>query len=84
MSYSVFILPRAKKEFSALPKPEYEKVKQAMLALDTNPRPANCSKLTGRDGWRIRVGNYRLIYTIDDKARIVTVLHIGHRRDVYR
>lgn len=84
MNYSVFILARAQRELAILPKSDYEKVKKAMLDLGANPRPANCRKLTGRDGWRIRVGNYRVIYVIDDSARIVTVLHTGHRRDVYR
>ena len=41
-------------------------------------------KLAGREGWRIRVGNYRVIYEIDDSARQVTILHVGHRKDVYR
>lgn len=49
-----------------------------------NPRPSGCLKLTGRNGWRIRGGDYRIIYEIDDKQEMVTVLHIGHRRDVYR
>jgi mRNA interferase RelE/StbE len=43
-----------------------------------------CLKLTGREGWRIRVGKYRVIYEIDDKERAITVLHVGLRRDVYR
>jgi mRNA interferase RelE/StbE len=43
-----------------------------------------CLKLTGREGWRIRVGKYRVIYEIDDKERTITVLHVGLRRDVYR
>jgi len=43
-----------------------------------------CNRLTGRDGWRIRVGDYRVIYEIDDERQMITILHIGHRRDVYR
>lgn len=55
-----------------------------MRGLANQPRPAGRHKLRGRDGWRIRVGNYRVIYEIDDQQSMVTVLHIGHRRDVYR
>ncbi|MBI4267052.1 MAG: type II toxin-antitoxin system RelE/ParE family toxin [Chloroflexi bacterium] len=55
-----------------------------MFGLADSPRPRNSRKLTGRDGWRIRAGAYRVVYEIDDAAHVVTVLHIGHRRDVYR
>ncbi len=49
-----------------------------------NPRPPGCLKLTGREGWRFRLGDYRAVYEFDDKERTVAVLHVGHRRDVYR
>lgn len=62
----------------------YDKVKNSICELGDEPRPEGCRKLTGRDGWRIRVGNHRVIYEIDDTNRIVTILHIGHRRDIYR
>ena len=68
----------------ALGETEYEKIKQAILRLSDNPRPSGCSKLIGREGWKIRVGNYRIIYEINDKAKEIIVLHVGHRRDVYR
>jgi mRNA interferase RelE/StbE len=84
MKYSLFILPRAQKELEALGETEYQRIKEAILRLADNPRPADCSKLVGREGWKIRVGNYRVIYEINDQAKKVIVLHIGHRRDVYR
>jgi len=83
MSYDVFILRRAQKELANLPKTDYERMRDAVMALAENPRPAGCKKLTGREGWRIRSGDYRAIYEIDDAQRRVTVLHIGNRRDVY-
>jgi mRNA interferase RelE/StbE len=83
MSYEVFILRRAQKELAALPKTGYERMRDAIVALAENPRPAGCKKLTGREGWRIRSGDYRAIYEIDDAQKRVTVLHIGNRRDVY-
>ncbi len=83
MSYAVLILRRAQKELGDLPKADYERVKDALASLAEHPRPANCMKLTGREGWRIRSGNYRAIYEIDDIKKTVTVLHVGHRKDVY-
>ncbi len=83
MSYEVLILRRAQKEMADLPKADYERVRDAVAALTENPRPAGCKKLVGREGWRIRSGDYRVIYEIEDTQKKVTVLHIGHRRDVY-
>lgn len=84
MSYSVFILRRAQKELSRLAPKPYEQVKEAVVNLCENPRPTGCKKLTGRDGWRIRVGDYRVIYEVEDNSKRVTVLHVGLRRDIYR
>lgn len=84
MNYEILILRRAQKELARIPREEYERVRDAIRALSLDPRPPGCLKLTGREGWRIRVGNYRVIYEIDDDQRVVTILHIGHRRDVYQ
>lgn len=83
MSYQVLILRRAQKELAVISKPGYGRVRDAVIALAENPRPSNCKKLVGREGWRIRVGDYRVIYEVEDTQQIVTILHIGHRRDVY-
>lgn len=84
MIYTVSILRRAQKELGQLPSGAYERVRDAIGALAQAPRPPGCLKLKGREGWRIRVGDYRVIYEIDDQQQTVTVLHVGHRRDVYR
>jgi len=84
MSYSILILRRAQKELAQLPDAAYERVKNAIPRLAENPRPPGRRKLSGRDDCRIRVGDYRVIYEIDDAQQTVTVLHVGHRRDVYR
>jgi len=55
-----------------------------MLSLGTIPRPPGCKILKGSDKWRIRIGNYRLIYEIDDSAKAVIVIKIAHRSNVYR
>jgi len=83
MSYGVLILRRASKQLADLPFRDYERVKRSVSALADSPRPQGCLKLTGRAGWRIRVGDYRIIYEVDDPNRTVTVLDIGNRRDIY-
>jgi len=84
MSYKILILRHAQKELAQLPKQEYERIKEAVEKLSNEPRPQGCKKLMGREGWRVRVGNYRVIYEIDDTKQALTILHIGHRRDVYK
>jgi mRNA interferase RelE/StbE len=84
MTYTVSILRRAQKELQRIAQEDYERVCEAMRSLAHNPRPIGCLALTGRTGWRIRVGDYRIIYEIDDAQYTVTILHVGHRRDIYR
>jgi len=84
MRYEVSILRRAQKELASLPMEAYEQVKDVILSLAKEPRPARCKKLTARQGWRIRVSDYRILYEIDDAQHTILILHIGHRRDIYR
>ena len=83
MSYNLEILRRAQKELANLPEETYLKIYETVQNLAEDPRPSGCLKLKGREGWRIRVGNYRVLYRIEDQQQIITVVHIGHRRDVY-
>ncbi len=78
MNYTISILRRAQKELGELPAEAYERIRDSILVVAEDPRPSGCVKLTNRQGWRIRVGDYRVIYEIDDKQRIVTILAIGH------
>ncbi|MGH9101893.1 MAG: type II toxin-antitoxin system RelE family toxin [Acidimicrobiales bacterium] len=58
---------------------------EGALGLADDPRPRGCEKLAGMaDAWRIRSGNYRVVYTIDDHVQVVTITRVGHRREVYR
>ena len=84
MSYELLILKKAQKELSVIPQKEYDRIKMSIFDLAQNPRPINCLKLSGREGWRIRIGNYRVIYEIDDKKKIVNILQIGHRKYIYK
>ena len=83
MAYEVFILPRAHKELANLPKENYVRVRDLISTLADTPRPTGCKKLTGREGWRARSGDYRVIYEIDDRNKRVIVLEVGHRKDIY-
>lgn len=83
MDYEVLILRRAQKQLSNLPKQNYSRTRDLIAALATKPRPPGCKKLTAREGWRIRSGDYRIVYEIDDSQRRVTVLDIGHRKNIY-
>lgn len=84
MTYHVVLRPSAEKELARLPQNAYELTAKKLLALQENPRPVGVKKLAGRDGYRVRVGDYRILYAIDDGAHCVTVLAIRHRREAYR
>jgi mRNA interferase RelE/StbE len=83
VDYEVFLLRRAQKQLANLPKQNYARVRDLILSLATDPRRSGCKKLTGREGWRVRSGDYRVVYEIDDPGRRVTILEIGHRKDIY-
>jgi mRNA interferase RelE/StbE len=84
VNYTLRILPRAEKELGALDSKPYQAIKEKIYELGDNPRPAGCRKLTDLPGWRLRVGDYRVVYEINDKTKTLTVLRVGHRKDVYR
>jgi len=85
VAYAVSLLPAAEREWRKLSREILPRVSSALLALEDEPRPRGVAKLSGgSDRWRIRVGDYRIIYEIDDAAHEITVLRIAHRRDVYR
>lgn len=84
MAYEILIKASAEKEIRHLPRNVRERVNSAILALREEPRPPGVCKLRGEEGWRIRVGDYRVVYRIDDGLCEVTVYRVRHRRDVYR
>ena len=82
--YSVQVKPSAEKELEALPDDVLARVLRKMETLRSTPRPKGCKKLKGyKDQWRIRVGDWRLVYIIDDAAKLVSITRIAHRREVY-
>jgi mRNA interferase RelE/StbE len=84
VSWRVEVARDAKKELARLSVQLQARVARALLALEQNPFPHGCKKLKNRDGWRIRVGDYRVLYFADRKAQQIVVGVIGHRREVYR
>lgn len=82
-SYSVQILPSViRKDFKGLPKDDVQKIMDRIKSLGDNPRPAWSKKLSGREEYRGRHGNYRILYIIEDRIEIVQVTKVGHRRDI--
>ena len=84
MKYSLLITPSARKELLALPDMIIKRIDTVINKIPDVSRPFGCIKLTGIDAYRIRAGNYRIIYNIDDKLRQIKILAIGHRREIYR
>jgi mRNA interferase RelE/StbE len=82
--YTVFLKASAAKELNGLAASTFLRVDKKILELGDNPRPAGCKKLRGqRDLWRIRVGDYRVVYSIDDSELAVEILRVRNRKDSY-
>jgi mRNA interferase RelE/StbE len=82
--YSVVLTKSAEKELYKLPSEAILKIVTALKGLEENPRPEGCKKLKGfKNLWRIRIGNYRAIYSIEDVVLLVDVRDIGNRKDIY-
>ncbi len=84
MTYTVLIRRKAQKQLDGIQEEYRERIIGAVFALAEEPRPSGCRKLRGREDWRIRVGDYRVIYGVDDARRVVEVLKVAHRRESYR
>ena len=83
--YKVSFASRVEKQLDKIPNKNYQNIITQISALSHNPRPDGCKKLTGFENiYRIRIGNYRVIYSIKDEILTVLVVKIGHRRDVYK
>ena len=82
--YKVELRRRPQRTLDKLPKTDFEAVVEAVRELAQTPRPRGVEKVKTAGLWRIRHCDYRIIYTIDDNQQLVTVLRIGHRREIYR
>lgn len=83
-SYRLLIKPSAAKELEALPPTDRKRIATRIRRLASEPRPSGTEKLSGQEKYRLRQGNYRILYSVDDTQLALVVVKIGHRRDVYR
>ncbi len=84
MPFEVRIKKRAQKELDAMPSKLQARVRGAIDLLTVNPFPPKAIKLQGREGYRIKTGDYRILYNVDGEQLLVMVLRVGHRKDVYK
>jgi mRNA interferase RelE/StbE len=84
MSYSLEILRSAQKALGKISPPHRQRIIAAIRDLADNPRPVGYIKLSGREAYRIRIGDYRVIYEIEESRLEVLVVALGHRRNIYR
>lgn len=83
MSYRIEIRPAAIRALNRIDHQDRDRIRGAIALLGQDPRPPGAKALQGRDGLRVRVGNYRIIYTVQDDFLVVVVVTLGHRRDIY-
>ena len=84
MKYEIRLLRSAEKEMEKLSVTIHSRISRRILSLENNPRPKGAKKLSDRDEYRLRVGDYRILYTVSDSDSAVTIIAVGHRREVYR
>ncbi|MDD2604167.1 MAG: type II toxin-antitoxin system RelE/ParE family toxin [Desulfobacterales bacterium] len=82
--YKVLFKTSVEKDFGGIPRADVQRLLHRIKALEKNPRPPGCEKLTGQERYRLRQGTYRIVYSIQDDELTVWVVKVGHRKDVYR
>lgn len=82
--HKINIIPSARKDLDSLDKRFFTQIKNKIISLASNPCPPGCLKLTAEEGYRIRSGNYRILYRVDDKNKMIYVYRIKHRKESYR
>ena len=83
MTYTVKLIPRAERNLYSFQADLRDRIIDALERLKNNPRPSGCKKLKSRDAYRIRVGDYRVVYEIHDDVLIVLIVRVAHRREAY-
>jgi mRNA interferase RelE/StbE len=83
--YEVYLERAAENDLKRLPTTTFHRIISQIRALAENPRPSGCRKLAGlKNDWRIRIGDHRVLYEIDEKVKAVRIMRVRHRREVYR
>lgn len=82
--YRIFFARSARRELEHLPKQDIQRIVKRLQQFASQPRPPSCHKLSSTNLYRIRQGDYRILYAVDDGKRLIDIIKIGHRREVYR
>ena len=82
-NYKILIKPSAVKELKKISTPDFDRITEKIRKLSSDPRPKGCEKLSHQEKYRVRQGNYRIIYLVDDPNQEIIIYKIGHRREVY-
>ncbi len=82
--YKLKILPQAQKDLNQLHNKIFNKIKNEIILLSDNPRPYGALKLANTEGYRVRIGDYRVLYRIDDTSKVIFIYRIKHRKEAYR
>lgn len=83
-SYRLFAKPSVEKDLQRIPRADLLRVNRRIQLLSKEPRPPGCEKLSGVNAYRVRQGDYRILYRVDDEARVVEIFKVGHRREIHR
>ena len=84
VAYKIYFKESVQKDLTSIPKKELKRILNRIETLKSNPRPPGCEKLTGQERYRLRHGQYRILYSVQDDDLTVWVVKVGHRKDVYR
>jgi len=84
LKYEVFLEKAVQRSLARVPQPHQDRIFEGIAGLADEPRPTGAKKLSGRTAWRIRLGDYRVIYEVDDDRHNILVVSAGNRRDIYR
>ncbi len=82
--YSVRLSDKAAKELDKINERDYHKIRSKLISLEINPKPMGSIKLKGEFGYRVRIGDYRILYEVDEKNKVLYIYRVEHRKDVYR
>ncbi|MBN2297448.1 MAG: type II toxin-antitoxin system RelE/ParE family toxin [Deltaproteobacteria bacterium] len=83
-AYKIFFKRSVEKDFESIPKKDLKRILDRIKVLADDPRPAGCERLTGQERYRVRQGNYRIVYSIQDNELTIRVVKVGHRENAYR
>jgi mRNA interferase RelE/StbE len=83
-AYRLLLKKSAERELRKTPKADLQRITERINELAAAPRPSGSEKLAGQDSYRIRQGDYRIVYTVDDDQKLIEIIKVGHRREVYR